>query len=361
MHPVLKLASLAVATLAALSPFNVFLLPSSLTLTLAQATDPRKTEADQLLKLCREQLQQQQYEAAIQSCQEAVASLRQRGNRNGEARSITNLGIAHLNRSQPEKAIRYFQQALPMFQAAKDRSGEAIVLTNQGAAYRRLSQYEQSVGFYEKALAIYQAVQNRGGEKQTLYGLGQTYSAMKRYDQALRVLEQALAIDREQQNRADERLTLETIAHVYDQMGQLDKAVFTRQQAVAIPQTPVSSNATDPRKRVVVASARGVGQPVHVAQKSDSEPCSRDIPLSRNLSSLEEKCTKALSLLALGETQLKNSEFSDALRSLEQVLQLSQKLGTRSYLIEKEALDLLGAASIQLGDLDEQLTIINNS
>jgi tetratricopeptide (TPR) repeat protein len=87
----------------------------------AETTDSRKTEADLILKLCREQLQKQQYEAAIQACQEAAERLKQRGNRNGEARGITNLGIAHLNRSQPEKAISYFQQSLPMFQAEQDR------------------------------------------------------------------------------------------------------------------------------------------------------------------------------------------------------------------------------------------------
>jgi tetratricopeptide (TPR) repeat protein len=126
---------------------SFYLLPFPHILAVAQTTDPGKSEADQILKLCREQLQQQQYEAAIQSCQEAAESLRQRGNRNGKARGITNLGIAYLNQSQPEKAIGYFQQSLPMFQAEKDRSGEAIVLGNLGKAYRNLSQNEQAISY----------------------------------------------------------------------------------------------------------------------------------------------------------------------------------------------------------------------
>jgi hypothetical protein len=40
----------------------------------AQANETQKAEAERLLKLCREHLSQNQPEAAIQSCQQAVTA-----------------------------------------------------------------------------------------------------------------------------------------------------------------------------------------------------------------------------------------------------------------------------------------------
>jgi tetratricopeptide (TPR) repeat protein len=102
---------------------------------LAQTQSDKKTAAERLLKLCRENLSQNQTEAAIQSCQQAVTAHQQIKDRAGEAKSTVNLGIAYSRRGQYSQAIEYFQQSLAIFKEIGDRNGEARSLNNLGIAY----------------------------------------------------------------------------------------------------------------------------------------------------------------------------------------------------------------------------------
>ena len=70
-------------------------LPSLIPAVMAQSTDARKAGAERLLNLCREHLDKNQTEAAIQSCQQAVTAHQQIKDLAGEAKSTVNLGIAY--------------------------------------------------------------------------------------------------------------------------------------------------------------------------------------------------------------------------------------------------------------------------
>jgi hypothetical protein len=69
---------LNLVTLLLLFAFGVSILPISLAEILqpvqAQTNETQQTEAERLLKLCREDLSKNQPEAAIQSCQQAVTA-----------------------------------------------------------------------------------------------------------------------------------------------------------------------------------------------------------------------------------------------------------------------------------------------
>jgi tetratricopeptide (TPR) repeat protein len=93
---------------------------------LAQTQSDRKAEAESLLNLCREHLSKNQPEAAIQSCQQAVAAHQQIKDRSGEAKSTVNLGIAHVRVSQYEQAIPILQSASELARIAGERRVEAL-------------------------------------------------------------------------------------------------------------------------------------------------------------------------------------------------------------------------------------------
>jgi CHAT domain-containing protein len=114
---------------------------------------------------------------------------------------------------------------------------------------------------------------------------------------------------------------------------------------------PITPNSPDDIPIGPGASPNRQTKPPSLRIPNSVEPCSLNIPLSGTyVSPLEQKCQKAQLLLAEARGQIETSQFTAALQSLEQSLKLSQELGVRSYLIEKETLDLLGSTSIQLGD-----------
>src|SRR5919202_2957692 len=83
-------------------------------LSLAQsASNPRKAEADQLLQQGIQQLQTSQFEAALQSFQQALTIYREIKHRLGEGYALTGLGLVHvLSLGDYTKAIEYYQQSL---------------------------------------------------------------------------------------------------------------------------------------------------------------------------------------------------------------------------------------------------------
>jgi len=79
----------------------VFSTPS----VLAQTSDARKAEADRLFEQGIEQFQTSQYEAALQSWQQALTIYREIKNRQGEGNALGNLGAAYYSLGDYPKAI----------------------------------------------------------------------------------------------------------------------------------------------------------------------------------------------------------------------------------------------------------------
>src|SRR6476469_10806398 len=79
---------------------------------LAQTQAQRKAEAERLFDKGLEQLQTSQFEAALQSWQQALIIYREIKDRIGEGRVLGNLGVTYKSLGDYAKAIEYQQQSL---------------------------------------------------------------------------------------------------------------------------------------------------------------------------------------------------------------------------------------------------------
>jgi tetratricopeptide (TPR) repeat protein len=78
----------------------------------AQASPERKAEADRLLNQGAQQYQVSQFEAALQSWQQALQIYREIKDRQGEGNALDNLGDAYKNLNDYAKAIEFYKQSL---------------------------------------------------------------------------------------------------------------------------------------------------------------------------------------------------------------------------------------------------------
>ena len=101
---------------------------------LAQTSTDRKAEADRLKKQGIEQYQTSQFEAALQSWQQALAIYREIKDRQGEWKALNNLGNAYYSLGDYAKAIDYRQQSL--------------------AIANYLGDYAKAIEYYQQSLAI---------------------------------------------------------------------------------------------------------------------------------------------------------------------------------------------------------------
>jgi tetratricopeptide (TPR) repeat protein len=92
-----------------------------------------------------------------------------------EAAQLMRQGNQQSNRSQYDAALQSYEQALNIFRKVKYGSWEAITLHNLGETYRSLSQYDKAIIFHQQALKIFQQVNDRNGEAEALRGLGNVY------------------------------------------------------------------------------------------------------------------------------------------------------------------------------------------
>jgi len=200
----------------------------------AQTPDARQTDADRLFQQGEQQLQTSQYPAAIESWQQALEQYRAAANRNGEAKTLVNLGNAYDSLSEYAKAIEYYQQALPIFQQVGNPSGEASALGSLGNIHRAVSQYPRALEYYQQALSIFQQVGNPSGEAVALANLGLTYSALSQYPRALEYYQQALPIFRQIGDRRGEARALVNLGNAYGFLSQYEREIEDHQQALGI-------------------------------------------------------------------------------------------------------------------------------
>ncbi|TAD79089.1 MAG: tetratricopeptide repeat protein [Oscillatoriales cyanobacterium] len=100
-----------------------------------------------------------------------------------------------------------------------DRQGEAASLGNLGLAYRSLGQYQRAIDLYEQSLAIAREIGDRKGEANSLGNLGNAYYSLGQVQRAIGLHEQSLAIAREIGDRQGAAASLQALAICYQKIG----------------------------------------------------------------------------------------------------------------------------------------------
>jgi len=194
----------------------------------------RKAEADRLFNQGIQQYQISQFEAALQSWEQALTIYRAIKNRQGEGAVLGNLGIAYHALGKYEKAIEFQLQFLAIAREIKDRRGEGASLANLGIAYFSLGKYDKAIEFQLQSLAIAREIKDRLGEGQSIGNLGSAYYSLGKYDKAIELYLQLLAIAREIKNRSGEGAALGGLGIAYNALGKYDKAIEFHLQFLAI-------------------------------------------------------------------------------------------------------------------------------
>jgi CHAT domain-containing protein/Tfp pilus assembly protein PilF len=268
------LITLLAATTTAFAPH--FPLSVAAPPALAQTSANRKAEADRLFQQGRKQAQISQFQAALQSFQQALtlyreisnrqgeanslrflgitysalgeyqqglesheqslAIYREIGNRQGEVDSLSDLGYAYYTQGQYQTAIEFFEQSLTIARKISYRSGEAAAITNLGDVYYSLGQYQRSIEFREQSLDIARKIGDYIGELQPLIGLGNTYISLKEDTKAIDYYQQALAIYSQQEidDRSGIADCLNNLGIAYSHLGQNRQAIEFYQQSLSI-------------------------------------------------------------------------------------------------------------------------------
>ncbi|MEP0855558.1 tetratricopeptide repeat protein [Trichocoleus sp. DQ-U1] len=306
---------------------------------LAQTSANRKAEADRLREEGNQQLDTSQFQAALQSYQQALAIYKEIGDKEGEADCLNNLGRAYNNLGQYQKAIEFSQQSLVMAREIGSRQVEAKSLRNLGVAYGSVGQYQKAIEFYQQSLAIAREIGDSQQEARSLGNLGAAYNSLGQYQKAIEFYQQSLAIAREIDDGQQEARSLGNLGAAYNSLGQYQKAIEFHQQSLAIKrEIGDRSGEAD--------SLGGLGSAYHnLGQYQKAiEFHQQSLAIAREIG---DRSGEAGSLGGLGSAYNFQGQYQKAIEFHQQSLAMAREIGDRSG--EGASLGNLGSAYFFLG------------
>ena len=226
--------SLCCLALLALSATVLVSWPETVPAVLAQPTDARKAEADRLLQQGQDQYKVSQFQAALESWQQALTLFRTVNDRKGELKALNNIGIIYQAFGQYQQAIAQYKQVLLLARELNYRIGEGRALGNLGIAYVSLGDYSKAIDFYQQHLAIARDISDHKGEGAALGNLGNTYASLGDYVKAIDFHQQYLVITREIGDRSQEGKALSGLGIAYASLGNYAQAIDFYHQELAI-------------------------------------------------------------------------------------------------------------------------------
>jgi CHAT domain-containing protein/Flp pilus assembly protein TadD len=239
MSPNKILTLVTLVTTLTISDFPLIQNPKSQILNsqvLAQSVDERKAEGDRLFQQGSQQYGMSQFEAALQSLQQALIIYREIKDHQREGIALSNLGITYYALGDYGKAIEYHQQSLAIAERIKDREGEGVSLGSLGNAYFSQGDYGKAIESHQQSLAIAREIKYPQLEGASLGSLGGAYYALGDYGKAIEYYQQSLAIAREIKFRQLEGDSLANLGDAYRSLGDYGKAIEYHQQSLAIAQ-----------------------------------------------------------------------------------------------------------------------------
>ncbi|MBD1893156.1 tetratricopeptide repeat protein [Coleofasciculus sp. FACHB-129] len=349
MYPYLRRLSVIAATLLiSLScPLQVVrnTWGSNAALAQVQTRDQRTDEAVRLYQVGVQQLNQGQFQEALETFQTVLGIVREIGERSGEGATLNSLGLVYRDLGQYPQALEYLQQALAIRREVGDKVGESKTLNNIGYVYNNLGQYPQALEYLQQAFAIIREIGDKAGKGAMLNNIGEVYRLLGQYPQALEYYQQALAIHKEIGDKATEGATLNGIGAVNHDLGRYSQALEYYQQALAIHKK-IGNKA---QEGTTLGNLGGVYN--NLGQYPQAlEYYQQALAIHKKIG---DKAQEGTTLNNIGRVYDSLGQYSQALKYLQQALAIAQKIGAKAT--EGAALNGLGTVNHNLGQYPQAL------
>lgn len=256
---------------------------------LAAAAEAAEAEAEGYLQAALALRYKGDFVAALSNTSRALDLARQHEMKTVEGESLATLGTVSLYQGAYEEARTHLNEALTVYRATSRRREEARALNGLGVLYLYQGQYSEARVQYEQSLDAYREIGDRHGEGQELNNLGAVAHHLGEFEEALRHYEQALLLREQLAEYQGVGLTSGNLGLLAHHMGNHETALTYCQVALRI---------------------------AHERGDRDSE---------------------AFALLGLSQAQLSLDRVPDAIKSVDQAIELRTLLEQPNQLLEAQS------------------------
>lgn len=152
----------------------------------------------------------------------------------GRARSINNLGMALRDEGDLDQAERAFAEALQLRESLGDADGVSRTLNNIGQLEMQRGEPRRAIEYHERALELREGLGDVHGIARTRHLLAAALEATGELDSAARLLASGLSLRQQLGDRAGEAQTAVHLGRVLTGMKRLDEARAVLDRAIEI-------------------------------------------------------------------------------------------------------------------------------
>ncbi len=331
---------------------------------LAQTETPQKAEAERLWKQGFEQVNANQFQAALETFQQALTIYQQIGDREGEWNALFGFGLAYSGMGNQAKAIDSYQQTLILAQTIKNRALEWQSLNGLGTIYAAINDINKGIQYHEQSLVLAREIKDKQKEWFSLNALGGVYLSLSEADKAIEYYQQGLILVRNTSGLYGEEMSLRNIDRACSALDN-DGKIKYQQQCLAVAQAIGKIQIEQPRENQQnILEILQEGQAFLGQKTSESLPKAiakfeQALSILRNSTDTDATQFEALALLGIGSAYDSLGEKQKALDYFNQVLSLLSKLKNRQ--IEGTVKFTIGKIHADLSQYQQALEFYNQA
>lgn len=246
-------------------------------LSISREISDRNGEAKSLNNIGQIYRAQGDYGKALDYLEQSLPICQEIGDKEVEGATLNNIATLAYAKGDHLNALKYLEQSLLLAKEAKDKEVESGTLNNIGMIHSAQRDYAAALEYYKQALAIRRKIKDKRGESTTLNNISAIYYTKKSYDAALEYLEQSLAIIRQIGDRRGEGITLNNIGKINAAKRDYAAAMKQYEQALAIA-----------KEIGAKAEEAGISYNIGLLYKDQGELAKAELYISRAVELLEQ-------------------------------------------------------------------------
>ena len=261
------------------------------------------------------------YAKALSLYQTAFAVATTLGDTGGKARTAYNLGLTEARLFHAEPAISWYNQSITFYQQLGQKGELVAPLNGLGSLLQNTGRTREAIPYYLRALTDAADAGSEVYLAQTNTNLGNVYYRLGNFVQAIQCLEKALEVTRRRGMERQSAMIMNNLGSVYYDQNDLQLALSYLEQSLVLKQ-----KRNDPEE--MASSILNIG----VVSESLGDHTKAAGYFDRALQLTQAPALASLrvrTLCNLGNLQFHTRQYADARHSLEESLQLAEKIQDR--------------------------------
>jgi len=174
------------------------------------------------------------YQESISECRDMIKEKQAMGDKNGEAKVRSKLGVTYFKSGNYKKTLDEFNKTLEIYNELDNKKEAAVTLSNMGIVYNNTYEYNKAIDCYNKSLDLKRQTGDTEGVGEVMSNIGNTYYMQENLEMSLEYYKKSLEIDEKLNNKKNIAASLNNIGVVYYDMGNYEHAIENYQKSLKI-------------------------------------------------------------------------------------------------------------------------------